>query len=75
MQKRQDTRNEKYRVFGEGGTKRSLPANPWSKYWGKKPILRSIWSILGIFVGVMRNVMIPSDRARRVVLGTTMEHF
>ncbi len=25
MQKRQDVRNEKYRVFGEGGTKRSLP--------------------------------------------------
>jgi hypothetical protein len=25
MQKRQDVRNEKYRMFGEGGTKRSLP--------------------------------------------------
>jgi hypothetical protein len=37
----------------------------------EKIILRGIWSILEIFVGVMRNVMIPSDRARRVVLGTT----
>jgi hypothetical protein len=28
MQKRQDVRNEKYRVFGEGGTKRSSPLYP-----------------------------------------------
>ncbi len=38
----------------------------------KNPILEGI---LVIFVGVIRNIIVPSNRARRVILGTKMKHF
>ena len=40
----------------------------------KNPILEGICGTLSIFVGVIRNLTLPLDRARRVLLGTTLEH-